>query len=1065
MGANYTRQSTYTEGDIIQASDTNDEFDQLLAAFAASTGHTHDGTTGEGGPISTLAGHGITFGAGTAGTDITITFDGETNDGVLKWMEDEDYFEFSDDILIASTEKIQFRDTAISINSSTDGQLDIVADTLVQVASAAFTVDASGDITLDAGGADVVLKDDGTTFGSLTNSSGELVIKSGSTPTAALTFSGANITAEGNLTVDGNLDVTGTFDLSDSNFTNAGNIQLDSISGDADTNTSITFSGSDVITVATGGTTSFTVDASQNILMNAAQKVQFRDTALTIHSSADGQLDINADTELEITAPTVDINASSGVDISANLTVGGSTTLGATSFGDANITNVGSIALDTITNDGTDITLDSGGDIILDAAGNEVFFKASGTTILELKNDSTDAVFTVSTADKNFTIKGTDGSSAITALDIDMALAGKATFNGDVVVGGDLTITGDDLVMGTNTSGALLIADGTNFNPTVVGDLSEISTVANDDVFLAVDTSGGGLKKITRSTIISGLAVSGSSIANVVEDTTPQLGGSLDVNGEDIVSVSNGNITITPNGSGVVRIDGSNGIDMQSGAISIKNSGSQSYVRFYCESSNAHYAQLQAPAHSAFSGNITLTLPATTDTLVGKTTTDTLTNKTFGDNVSFGDNNITNVGDIALDSISADATDINVAVTDNSATAFTIKQGSDAYLIIDTANSSESVSIGTGISGTAITLGHSTSEVTVADNLTVTGDLTVSGTTVTVNSTTVNLNDHNIVLDSGNSTSAVVNGAGITIEGGSGDDATFTYNTTGPKFELKLGSNHEDLQVDQLIAASLDISGNVDVDGTLEADAITVNGTALNTVIAGVTVTDATNSAHVLVTDNENTNENNLITFVENATSSTGNVGLEMDGDLTYNPSTGNLTTTKVTANGGVVVDNITIDGTEIDLSSGDLTVDVAGDIILDAGGGDVKFAAAGTEILSVTNSSSDVIIKPIVDAKDIIFQQRDGTEVARIEDNGTFNVVTDKLAINGTAVTATAAELNLIDGGTSVGSSITLADADGFIVNDNGTMKTIPASDVKTYASGSSATKGFAIAMAIVFG
>jgi hypothetical protein len=595
--------------------------------------------------------------------------------------------------------------------------------------------------------------------------------------------------------------------------------------------------------------------------------------------------------------------------------------------------------------------------------------------------------------------------------------------------------------------------------------LSEISSVANDDVFIAVDTSGGGLKKITRSTIVSGLAVSGAAISNVVEDTTPQLGGSLDVNGQDIVSVSNGNITITPNGSGVLRIDGSNGIDMQSGAISIKNSGAESYIRFYCESSNAHYTQLQAAPHSAYSGNVTVVLPASADTLVGKATTDTLTNKTFGDNVSFGDNNITNVGDIALDSISADATDINVAVTDNSATAFTIKQGSDNYLVIDTANSSESVAIGTGVSGTAITLGHSTSEVTVADNLTVTGDLTVSGTTTTVNSTTVNLNDHNIVLDSGNSTSAVINGAGITIEGGSGDDATFTYNTTGPKFELKLGSSHEDLQVDQLIAASLDISGDVDVDGTLEADAITVNGTALNTVIAGVTVTDATNSAHVLVTDNENTNEDNLITFVENGTTSTGNVGLEMDGDLTYNPSTGNLTTTKVTANGGVVVDNITIDGTEIDLSSGDLTVDVAGDIILDAGGGDVKFAAAGTEILSVTNSSSDVIIKPIVDAKDIIFQQRDGTEVARVEDNGTFNVVTDKLAINGTAVTATAAELNLIDGGTSVGGSITLADADGFIVNDNGTMKTIPASDVKTYASGSSATKGFAIAMAIVFG
>ena len=113
------------------------------------------------------------------------------------------------------------------------------------------------------------------------------------------------------------------------------------------------------------------------------------------------------------------------------------------------------------------------------------------------------------------------------------------------------------------------------------------------------------------------------------------------------------------------------------------------------------------------------------------------------------------------------------------------------------------------------------------DTIVITGNLQVSGTTTTVNSTTVNLNDHNIVLDSGNSTSAVVNGAGITLEGGSGSDATFTYSTTGPKFELKLGSSYEDLQVDQLIAASLDISGNVDVDGTLETDALTINGTAI----------------------------------------------------------------------------------------------------------------------------------------------------------------------------------------------------------------------------------------------
>ena len=119
---------------------------------------------------------------------------------------------------------------------------------------------------------------------------------------------------------------------------------------------------------------------------------------------------------------------------------------------------------------------------------------------------------------------------------------------------------------------------------------------------------------------------------------------------------------------------------------------------------------------------------------------------------------------------------------------------------------------------------------------------------------------------------------------------------------------------------------------------------------------------------------------------------------------------------------------------------------------------------LSIANSSSDVVIKPLTDAKDIIFQQYDGTEVARVEDNATFNIGTSKLAINGTAVTATAAELNLLDGGTSVGGSITLADTDGFVVNDGGTMKTIPASDVSSYAGGG-ASAGQALAYSLIFG
>jgi|LULJ01.1.fsa_nt_gb hypothetical protein len=785
MGDTYTRQSSgdITSGATIEASHFNNEFDQLVSAFAASSGHTHDGTTGEGGPVTKLLGNTLTFGAGTAGTDITITFDGETSDGVLKWMEDEDYFEFSDDILVASTEKLQFRDTAIYINSSTDGQLDLVADSEVQIA--ATTIDING-----------------------------------------------------NVDVSGTLTVAGAVDFGDAALSNVGAVQLDSIAGDGDTNTSITFSGSDVITITAGGDAQFTFNngsilpSTDNDIDLGSSSLEFKDAffdgTVTTDALVADTADINAGTIDGVTLGTnsaitqaviddVDINGkvitmTGSSSDTAVFTAGTNGTLSIVTTDDsAAAANITITADGTFEADGTTITLDSSGDIVLDADGANVTFKDGGTSILDIANNSTDVEFTVSTADKNFKIKGTDGSSAITALDIDMALAGKATFNGDVVVGGDLTVTGDDIVMGTNTAGNLLVADGTNFNSIAVGDLSAITSVAADDVLIAVDTSGGGLKKITRSALVSGLAA--GTMSDIVDDTSPQLGGDLDVNGQDIVSTSNGNITITPNGSGVLRVDGSNGIDMQSGAISIKNSGAESYIRFYCESSNAHYTQLQAAPHSAYSGNVTVVLPASADTLVGRATTDTLTNKTL---------------------------------------------------------------------------------------------------------------------------------------------------------------------------------------------------------------------------------------------------------------------TTPVIA--------------EIDASS-DFTLDAGGDIILDADGGDFNFKDGGTEILRITNSSSDVIIRPVVDAKDLIFQQRDGTEVARIEDNGTFNVVTDKLAINGTAITSTAAELNILDGVTSTASelnildgvtatatelnimdgntsatSTTLADADRMVINDNGTMKQVAVTDMTTYinSNASFASNGFAVAMAI---
>ena len=79
---------------------------------------------------------------------------------------------------------------------------------------------------------------------------------------------------------------------------------------------------------------------------------------------------------------------------------------------------------------------------------------------------------------------------------------------------------------------------------------------------------------------------------------------------------------------------------------------------------------------------------------------------------------------------------------------------------------------------------------------------------------------------------------------------------------------------------------------------------------------------------------------------------------------------------GGVTIDNITIDGTEIDLSSGDLTVDVAGKIILDAAGtgGFTEFHENGTAYGSIHQDSNNMRIRSLINGGDVILQGLDGS-------------------------------------------------------------------------------------------
>ena len=592
MAGYSARQSSYSDGDTITAAHTNDEFNAILAAFNVSTGHTHDGSTaGDGGPISKLFSNAITFGTG-ADTDIAITFDGNTSDGVLTWMEDEDYFQFSDDILLSTTEKLQFRDTAIYIHSSADGQLDLIADTEIQIA--ATTVDING-----------------------------------------------------NVDVSGTLTVAGAVDFGDAALSNVGAVQLDSIAGDGDTDTSITFSGSDVITIAAGGANQVTftngaiVPSTDNDIDLGTSSVEFKDAFFdgTVTSDAfAGPLTGDVTGNVSGTAATVTGAAQSNI----------------TSLGTLTTLTVDDITINGSTiSDGGDFTLDVNGDITLDANGGDILFKDDGTTFGSATNTS-----------GNLIIK----SGTTTAL----------TFSGaNVTVAGDLTISGDDLVMGTNTAGHILVADGTNFNPVAVGDLSEISTVANDDVFLAVDTSGGGLKKIARSAVVSGLA-SSAAISNVSEDTTPQLGGDLDVNGNDLVSTSNGNISLLPNGTGKVIIDGngsSGGVSITDGLIDIRTgTGNVTKVKFYCESSNAHAQTLQAAPHSASSSAV-LVLPTASGTLVGTGDTGSVSNTMLAGSIA--DSKLSTIS--TADKVSGAAVQVDGATDGTSITL----ADSDKFLVDD----------------------------------------------------------------------------------------------------------------------------------------------------------------------------------------------------------------------------------------------------------------------------------------------------------------------------------------------------------------------------------------------
>ena len=187
----------------------------------------------------------------------------------------------------------------------------------------------------------------------------------------------------------------------------------------------------------------------------------------------------------------------------------------------------------------------------------------------------------------------------------------------------------------------------------------------SNDQLLLRDNSASALKKVSIASIFSSVG----GLTDLSGDSSPQLGGDLDMNGNDIVTTSNANIDLLPNGTGKVIMDGngsSGGVSVSDGLIDIRTgTGNVAKVKFYCESSNAHAQTLQAAPHSAGSSAV-LVLPTASGNLVGTGDSGTVTNAMLAGSIADSKlSTISTAGKVDIGALEIDgATDIGADLAD-----------------------------------------------------------------------------------------------------------------------------------------------------------------------------------------------------------------------------------------------------------------------------------------------------------------------------------------------------------------------------------------------------------------
>ena len=392
--------------------------------------------------------------------------------------------------------------------------------------------------------------------------------------------------------------------------------------------------------------------------------------------------------------------------------------------------------------------------------------------------------------------------------------------------------TNNDFEVGIGT----FTASGTTLARSVIASSNSNNLVdfgvGTKDVFITVPASkivvedGSNNVSIGGTVTASAFSGSGAGLAggDVVNDTSPQLGGNLNMNGNDIVTTSNANLELAPNGTGNVVVRGNS---------------NQGKITLNCES-NSHGQAIQAQPHALGIDNVMLLPKDGNSTLVSEISTQTLTNKTLTspviETITGSTITLDSAGDITLDAGGADVT------LKDDGTTFGSLTNSSGELVIKSGSTPT----------TAVTFSGA--------NATFAGNLTVNGTTTTVDTTNTTIKDSLLELNSGATSNS--NDCGIVIERGStGDNAILMWDESADTFVVgtttATGASTGNLTVTDgaLQAGSLDISGDVDVDGTLEADAMTLGGTAITTT---ATLSTGISNGNVLVA-NANVVDNDFL--------------------------------------------------------------------------------------------------------------------------------------------------------------------------------------------------------------